>query len=116
MRSVTRASPYTEASLPNSTQTQPFAAGEQKPRIGYLLSRYPAISHTFFLKEVLGLRERGLTLEVASINLPDRPKADLPPIEAAETDRVYYVKSMGLLSAAFQVLTIAFSHPAVALR
>ncbi|HTJ30695.1 MAG TPA: hypothetical protein VL346_09355, partial [Acidobacteriaceae bacterium] len=36
--------------------------------IGFLLSRYPAVSHTFFLKEVLGLRERGIAVPVASIN------------------------------------------------
>lgn len=116
MRSVTRASPYTEASLPNSTQTQPFAAGEQEPRIGYLLSRYPAISHTFFLKEVLGLRERGLGIEVASINLPDRSRSDLPQVEGAEADQTFYVKSAGVAALALQVLKIAFLHPAVAVR
>src|SRR5580698_1947421 len=116
MRSVTRASPYTEASLPNSTQTQPFAAGEQEPRIGYLLSRYPAISHTFFLKEVLGLRERGLGIEVASINLPDRSRSDLPQVEGAEADQTFYVKSADVAALALQVLKIAFLHPAVAVR
>ena len=29
------------------------------PPIAYLLSRYPAVSHTFFLHEVLGLRALG---------------------------------------------------------
>lgn len=88
----------------------------QKPGVGYLLSRYPAISHTFFLKEVLGMRERGLNVEVASINPPDRPRQDLPSIEAAEAGQTFYVKSTGLATIAFQVLTIAITHPFVALR
>jgi colanic acid/amylovoran biosynthesis glycosyltransferase len=100
--------------LPNPTQT-PFPRADL-PRIAYLLSRYPAISHTFFLKEVLGLRERGLTIAVASINRPDRPRKDLPPIEAAEADQTYCVKSSGIVSLGLQVLGIALRHPVVTLR
>jgi glycosyltransferase involved in cell wall biosynthesis len=85
-------------------------------RVGYLLSRYPAISHTFFLKEVLGLRERGLAIEVASINHPDRLRQDLPPLEAAEADRTYYVKPSSLPAVALQVLSIVLAHPGVAWR
>ena len=102
--------------MPNSPQTQMHDAGIEKPRVGYLLSRYPAVSHTFFLKEVLGLRERGLTVEVASINPPDRSRNDLPPVEAAEADHTYYVKSTGLAALALQVLAVAFSHPRVTMR
>jgi colanic acid/amylovoran biosynthesis glycosyltransferase len=109
-------SSYTGAKLPYSSQLQVAPAGEQNPRIGYLLSRYPAVSHTFFFKEVLGMRERGLGVEVASINFPDRPRKDLPPIEAAEADRTFYVKSTGLASLAFQVLAIILFHPVVAIR
>ena len=42
-------------------------------RIAYLVSQYPAYSHTFILREVLQLRELGVSIVVASINLPDRP-------------------------------------------
>jgi colanic acid/amylovoran biosynthesis glycosyltransferase len=56
-------------------KTRPAAVNK---RIGYLLSRYPAISHTFFLHEVIGLRARGVELETASINRLDRPLAELP--------------------------------------
>lgn len=74
------------------------------------------MSHTFFLKEVLGLRERGLAVEVASINLPDRPRKDLPAVEAEEADQTYYVKTTGIAAVAVQVVAIAFSHPWVTLR
>ncbi|WP_263353214.1 glycosyltransferase family 4 protein [Acidicapsa acidisoli] len=57
-----------------------------------------------------------MTIEVASINLPDRPKKDLPPVEAAEAEHTYYVKSGGLAAVASQLLAIAFSRPDVVFR
>ena len=62
------------------------------------------------------MRERGMIIEVASINRPDRPNKDLPPVEAAEAEQTYYVKSGGLAAIAFQVLVIALSHPDAAFR
>jgi glycosyltransferase involved in cell wall biosynthesis len=102
--------------LPNSSPTPPFPGQSAAPRIGYLLSRYPAISHTFFLKEVLGLRERGLSIKTASINHPDRLRKDLPPVEAAEADRTYYVKPTSIAAVAQQVASIVLRHPDVAWR
>lgn len=40
-------------------------------RIAYLVSRYPAISHTFILREVLALRRLGAAIETFSIRRPD---------------------------------------------
>ena len=40
--------------------------------MAYLVSRYPAISHTFILREIQGLRALGHTIITASINAPDR--------------------------------------------
>ncbi len=85
-------------------------------RIAYLLSRYPAISHTFFLHEVLGLREKGLHIETASINEPDRGRDELPEMEAAEAAKTFYVKAGSKGKAAIRVLSIAAKHPAVFLR
>ncbi|HTD54561.1 MAG TPA: hypothetical protein VK670_04215, partial [Silvibacterium sp.] len=65
---------------------------QQKIRIAYFLSRYPAVSHTFFLKEILGLRRMGFEIEVASVNPPDRPVSELPQREAEEAERTYYLK------------------------
>ena len=107
---------YTEFRLPDSLPTSHPAAPTGTPRAGYLLSRYPAISHTFFLKEVLGLRQRGLAIEVASINHPDRPRQDLPPVEAAEAGQTYYVKPSSIPAVALQVLIIALANPGVAWR
>lgn len=65
-------------------------------RIAYLVSRYPAVSHTFVLREVLGLRERGFEIQVASINSYDRPQALLTEEEKSEAARTFYVKTAGV--------------------
>lgn len=68
-------------------------------RIGYLISRYPAISHAFILREVLQLRNAGMQVETASINPPDLAAENMPADEHAETARTYYVKRDGLRGA-----------------
>ena len=62
------------------------------------------------------MRERGLTVEVASINPSDPPIGSLPPIEAAEANQTYYVKPSGSIAVGFEVLTIALLNPAVTFR
>lgn len=73
------------------------------PQLGYLVSQYPAYSHTFILREVRGLRERGFTIAVASINAADRPAARLTAIEREEHAETFYVKAAGA-GGAFKVL------------
>lgn len=65
-------------------------------RLVYLLSRFPAISHTFLLNEVRELRKLGFGVEVASINQPDRPRTSMPAAEAEETEKTFYIKSTGV--------------------
>lgn len=65
------------------------------PRIGYLVSRYPAVSHTFILREVEALRAQGLQIATASINPPDFPAGAMPREESSEAAHTYYVKAHG---------------------
>jgi colanic acid/amylovoran biosynthesis glycosyltransferase len=102
--------------LQEQATTRPRSRASVAVRIGYLLSHYPAVSHTFFLKEVLGLRERGFHIEVASINPPDRAYADLPPLEQLEARSVYCLKNVGTLPAFAELIKISFSQPAVLVR
>ena len=67
----------------------------QTPGLAYLVSRYPAISHTFILREVLGLRALGLRIEVASINPPDRELQAMTAEELREAEATYCVKVHG---------------------
>ncbi len=41
--------------------------GKPGVRIAYLVSRYPAVSHTFILREVVALRERGVEVATFSV-------------------------------------------------
>ncbi|OQW91307.1 MAG: colanic acid biosynthesis glycosyltransferase WcaL [Beggiatoa sp. IS2] len=70
-----------------------------KVRLAYLVSRYPAVSHTFILREVRTLRQLGFDIQVASINAPDRPTAELTADERTEEANTYYVKPAGILGA-----------------
>jgi colanic acid/amylovoran biosynthesis glycosyltransferase len=85
-------------------------------RMAYLLSQYPAFSHTFFLQEVLGLRRLGLHIQTASINKPDRPVDELPPAEAIEARGTRYIKSGQALQIVRAILETCLSQPSVVFR
>ena len=87
-----------------------------KPRIAYLLSQYPAISHTFFLKEILGLEQLGFQIETSSINSPDRPLTSLTTSEADAARSTYYVKTANYWEAMKTLASVLSRHPQVCLR
>jgi len=100
--------------------SEPAATAPTAPQAGlsvaFLLSQYPAVSHTFLLQEVLGLRSRGFRIETASINRPDRPLHRLPAQEAAEAGATHYIKDGNPARALCAAFAIALSHPATAFR
>lgn len=101
------------AVVPEVLSTTDSSADPCTPTIGYLLSQYPAVSHTFLLHEVLGLRARGLHLETASINQPDRPRIELPAQEAAEAETTYYVKTGRWFRLFVCLVATMMAHPVV---
>ena len=80
-------------------------------RIAYLLSRYPGISHTFLLQEILGLRELGFDIASASINPPDRASHQLTPAEAEAAATTFYIKSMPRLRVLARLVRIVCTAP-----
>lgn len=82
----------------------------QPLRMGYLVSRYPAVSHTFILREVLALRERGIKIDVASINDPPSEN-ELTPAERTESDRTFYIKREGTAGALKAIGWLLLHHP-----
>lgn len=80
-------------------------------RLAYLVSRYPAVSHTFILREVQALNSQGFDIQVASINAPDRPPEQMTQPEQAEVNRSFYVKPAGLLGALQAHSITLFSRP-----
>jgi len=91
------------------------ATAEAPPgrRLVYLLSRFPAISHTFFLNEVWELRRLGFTVDVASINEPDRPRMSMPEAEVEETSKTFYIKSAGAAKAMWIAAKTLLRRPRV---
>jgi glycosyltransferase involved in cell wall biosynthesis len=80
-------------------------------RLAYLVSRYPSISHTFILREVLSLRAQGFHIRVASINPPDRPFGELTEEERTEADRTCYVKRGAVSRLPAALLACLLRHP-----
>lgn len=84
--------------------------------MAYLVARYPAVSHTFILREVQSLRELGLRVEVASINPPDRSPEQMTPDERAEDQATYGLKRHGVAGALGALGWALTRHPGGVLR
>ncbi len=82
-----------------------------QPKLAYLISQYPAVSHTFILREIVELRRLGFTIRPASINAPDRPAAQLTAAEQQEAEHTWYVKRQGIRGAMTALLASLFSQP-----
>ena len=69
-------------------------------RIGYLASRYPAVSHTFVLREIRALRRAGVEIETFSIHRtpPGELLADVDRQEAGRTYNVLPARIMDLVT------------------
>jgi glycosyltransferase involved in cell wall biosynthesis len=80
-------------------------------RIAYLVSQYPAASHTFILREILELRRLGFELHVASIRPPDRPFAQLAADEQQEQRTTFYVKPKGPVGILATNISVFFKRP-----
>lgn len=85
-------------------------------KLAYLVSQYPATSHTFILREVLGLIEHGFDIHPASINSDTRPINAVTADERAQREQTYYVKQHGLRGAVAGHAWAIIHHPKGYLR
>ena len=60
-----------------------------RPRLAYLTSLYPAVSHTFILREIAGLREVGFTVDTCAVRRPAAGQITGPAERAALSDTFY---------------------------
>jgi glycosyltransferase involved in cell wall biosynthesis len=67
-----------------------------RTRIAYLVSQYPAVNHTFILREIRRLRELGFDIRVASVRAADRPFERLSAEEREEQRATFYIKPAGV--------------------
>ena len=86
------------------------------PPIAYLVSQYPAYSHTFILREVQQLRALGMSIQVHSINNADRPFAKLTELERIEAEQTYYIKAQGGAKACAALVKTLITNPYGLLR
>ena len=54
-------------------------------RIGYIASRYPAVSHTFIRREVAAMRERGFAIDTFSLRRAEQVLSDEDAQERTNT-------------------------------
>jgi glycosyltransferase involved in cell wall biosynthesis len=113
---VQSADPGGDLALTAELNTAKVSEAASPWRLIYLLSRYPAISHTFFLNEIKELEKQGCTVEVASINQPDRPRALMSAVEAEEANKTVYIKSKGAAGGAAIVAKTLLLRPMVFCR
>jgi glycosyltransferase involved in cell wall biosynthesis len=92
------------------------APTSRTPRIAYLLSQYPAVSHTFFLNEVLALRAHGFAIETASVNAIHPPAGGFPEAEMQEAAHTFYIKRTAKPTILAILLKTLLTRPAVVLR
>lgn len=76
-------------------------------RVAYLVSQYPAPSHSFILKEIAGLRSKGFDVETISINRAD----SLSENDRKEEERTFYVKAVGFWRALWCAGRALLRHP-----
>jgi colanic acid/amylovoran biosynthesis glycosyltransferase len=86
-------SPEINASLASLTismySADPNLADPVSKSLGYLVSQYPTVNHTFILREIVGLRKLGWSIEVVSIARPDRAVENMTETEGAEAKKSF---------------------------
>jgi len=80
-------------------------------RVGYLLSHYPAISHTFVLREIQALRRLGVEVETFSIHRTDADEL-LAAVDREEAERTYAVLPVRALDLVASHLVAVARSPA----
>lgn len=78
--------------------------------VGYLVSRYPAVTHTFILREARMLRELGLEVRTISIARVD-PEELLSDVDREEAASTFNVRPVGLAALARAHLRALSSSP-----
>ncbi len=82
------------------------------PRLAYLTSLYPAVSHTFIEREITGLRDLGFEVLTASMRRPGAAHLTGPEEQAAAASTFYIVETGKRPAAALAALWAALKRPA----
>lgn len=66
-------------------------------KIAYLVSQYPAPSHTFIRREIAALRRRGVKIDIFSVR-PPRPEEVMSDVDSADFAETTYLLPAGALA------------------
>ena len=94
----------------------PIPNSGPKPLLAYLISQYPAISHTFILRELHHLRELGFFIPTASIRTAVPSATGFLEAEQKEYASTFYVKARGPLRIGYDHLVCFLRQPLAYLR
>ena len=83
--------------------------GESK-RIGYLVSEYPAVSHTFIFREIKVLRTLGFEIYTASIRKPSLPER-MTKEEKEESENTFYVLGVSFFNILKSLISLILFRP-----
>ena len=81
-----------------------------KARVAYLSSEYPAISHTFILREIQSLRKQGIDVCTASIR-PTEHLEKMGDVERNEAKSTYIIKTTAIPKVLFAHLRLLLKSP-----
>jgi colanic acid/amylovoran biosynthesis glycosyltransferase len=108
--------------LSTDTRPEPAAPTTRRPpraphlRLAYLVTSYPAVSHTFILREIRGLRARGVDVQVISVHGADRADEHLTAAERAERRATEYVLARSKRSILATHVATLFRRPRTYVR
>ena len=86
------------------------ASMKNRPKIAYLASEYPGISHTFIFREIQSLRELGFDVKTASIRRPEHLQK-MTEVEKKDAAETLYIKDTSLSNVAIAHLAVLFRSP-----
>lgn len=86
------------------------------PRLAYLTSLYPAVSHTFIQREIAGLRSLGFTVEPCAARRPEAGQITGPAERAALAETFYILAAARRPATLPRALLAALGRPGGLLR
>jgi colanic acid/amylovoran biosynthesis glycosyltransferase len=110
---VARSKAYMNPSAPVGFD---LPCADHRVRLAYLVSEYPAVSHTFILREVRRLRAMNFDVRVASINQCARPLSVMTAEEREQASGTFYIKSAGAWGAVRANFATILRRPGAYLR
>jgi colanic acid/amylovoran biosynthesis glycosyltransferase len=88
-------------------------SASSRPTLGYVISRYPKISHTFVQREILGLRRAGFDVESFSVVQSESAEI-LSPTDRDEAGRTVAIRPAGVAKLWRHLLRPMMANPAAA--